>query len=124
MSHFASTFLSDRPDLSSADTEFDRPGVSLADKKIARQYEEVINSAAFLDPHHRGHLKAVAEARSLAETLYGDAPVRTFTGASQAISSVDGAVIDPAVQMQQAMHPRHAEYLAGRVALNNDDEVT
>ena len=93
MSSFSFSFRSDRPDLSSADSYFDQPGSEAASKVLARRYEEVINSPEFLDRNHRMHAKAVADARTLAETLYGDAPVGGFAGSGITIDTGTGEVV-------------------------------
>lgn len=121
MSSFSFSFRSDRPDLATPGKDSTNPG----EVAMALAYEKALRSPAYLNQNDPGHYKALEDVEKFGRALYGEEPVggRSFSG-HQTISSADGAVIDPAVQMQQAMHPRHAEYLAGRMVLNNDNEVT
>ena len=92
------SFNSDRPDLSDAEVQFEHP----VDAELARRYDALISSRAYLDRFDRGHLKAVADAQTLAETLWGDNPADGGPSvSSQTISSKDGSVLDTDKLLQQ-----------------------
>lgn len=88
-------FDSSRPDLYAADVEHG---------ELGRRYEEALFSEAYLNPHHRLHNKTVADVRSLAEAIYGDAPIGT--GNSQMLP-VEGEFAAPTVATSEGLADEH-----------------